>query len=583
MNGPGGPEIDVERLMRDITTVVEHTRSQASAISAGNAGPDRVPDAQDIASVPTAAPIPLPTIIRVQIKPAFARSADGVHELPQLLSFDGDAFVTAAYICVMQREPDPLGREYFLNLLRAGTSKVEVLGQLRYSPEGIAVGARIRGLRGRSSWDRLRGAPIVGRLLRVASALWSLPASMRERRAFECRMVDLLEQLERASATNVASLAHAIQEVDARLAARNQRMGALGHRIAQLRDHARESTTALGGEIALIRSLTEEHQRSSADAIVAVTKRVDGVDVRARLSELEQAMVLGLAAKINRYEVVDLIKHFDLPRRALPGDPGPEPAPEYDGSHVTASVAGGRGQALAGEELHRLDAMYAAFEDQFRGTRSDIRNAQSFYLPYLRNALAGSPQAPIVDLGCGRGEWLELLRDESFTARGVDLNRVFLQGCRERSLAVTEQDVVGYLRGLESESVGAITAFHLVEHVPLLQLIALFDEARRVLKKGGIVIFETPNPENIQVGACNFYVDPTHLKPLPPPLLVALLELRGFAAPTILRRDQDARRALAPTPLPDTAPNASSINALIELIRDNFYVSPDYAVIAHRT
>ena len=195
---------------------------------------------------------------------------------------------------------------------------------------------------------------------------------------------------------------------------------------------------------------------------------------------------------------------------------------------LPAPISNKQIEAMLAEEDHLLDAMYASFEDRFRGTRADIKQRQSIYVPYIRDAKAGNIKAPIIDLGCGRGEWLELLRDEGLTARGVDLNRIFLEGCREIDLDVTEQDVVAYLRGLKANSVGAVTSFHLIEHIPLKIMIALFDETLRVLKPGGVAIFETPNPKNIIVGSCTFYLDPTHRNPLPPELPAYLLEARGF-------------------------------------------------------
>ena len=185
-------------------------------------------------------------------------------------------------------------------------------------------------------------------------------------------------------------------------------------------------------------------------------------------------------------------------------------------------------QAMLVEDDHLLDAFYAGFEDRMRGSRTDIKQRASIYIPYIRSANAGLVRSPVVDLGCGRGEWLELLRDEALVGRGVDLNRIFLRACWEMDLDVTEADALAFLRGLKSQSVGAVTTFHLIEHLPLKVLIALLDESLRVLKPGGVVILETPNPENLQVGGCNFYTDPTHRRPIPPVLTEALLELARF-------------------------------------------------------
>jgi len=185
-------------------------------------------------------------------------------------------------------------------------------------------------------------------------------------------------------------------------------------------------------------------------------------------------------------------------------------------------------EAMQLEEDHMMDAMYASFEDIFRGTREDIKQRQSIYLPYVRGVQAGHSSTPIIDIGCGRGEWLEVLREAGLHGRGVDINRVFLAGCREIHLDVVEADGVAFLRSLAENSVGAVTSFHLLEHLEQKTLIALFDAALHVLRPGGIAIFETPNPRNLQVGSHTFYIDPTHRRPLPLELVQYLMEARGF-------------------------------------------------------
>ena len=100
--------------------------------------------------------------------------------------------------------------------------------------------------------------------------------------------------------------------------------------------------------------------------------------------------------------------------------------------------------------------------------------------------------------------------------------------CRELGLDVTESDVIEYLKGLERGSLDVISGFHLIEHLSYKTLIALFDEALAVLKSGGMIIFETPNPANIFVSSYDFYRDPSHKKPLHPDTMNFVAESRGF-------------------------------------------------------
>lgn len=175
-----------------------------------------------------------------------------------------------------------------------------------------------------------------------------------------------------------------------------------------------------------------------------------------------------------------------------------------------------------------LDPLYVAFEDRFRGSRSSIIERQRAHLPLLHQAGAGTRDRPVIDVGAGRGEWLQLIRDEGLHGRGVDLNSKMATLCAERGLDCTQGDVIAFLRGLAPDSAGAVTGFHIAEHLPFKVLVALIDEALRVLRPGGVLLLETPNPQNLLVGSHTFYLDPTHRNPLPPGLLSFLAEERGF-------------------------------------------------------
>lgn len=183
---------------------------------------------------------------------------------------------------------------------------------------------------------------------------------------------------------------------------------------------------------------------------------------------------------------------------------------------------------IASEDQHKLDELYAELEDNFRGSQQEIKERFRTYLPQIKS-LGVISEMPIVDLGCGRGEWLELLQEEGYRASGVDINHVLLDRCRARGLDVVENDALTYLRGLPDNSLSAVTGFHIIEHLQIEVMISLFDEILRVLHPGGLVIFETPNPENVLVGSNFFYFDPTHRNPVPSLLVKFLLESRGFS------------------------------------------------------
>ncbi|MEA5502226.1 class I SAM-dependent methyltransferase [Halotia wernerae UHCC 0503] len=227
-------------------------------------------------------------------------------------------------------------------------------------------------------------------------------------------------------------------------------------------------------------------------------------------------------------------------------------------------------QTFINEDRHLLDAFYVAFEDQFRGSREQIHDRLKVYLPLIEKTNFGKTDSPILDVGCGRGEWLQLLRESGYKSIGIDINRVMLEQCRDINLEVIESDAIAYLQSLPDESLGIVTGFHIIEHLPLTILINLIYEILRVLKPGGLAIFETPNPQNILVGTNNFYIDPTHLNPLPSPLVKFILEYAGFNAVEVMNLN----------PYEDSFKVSGSDVA--DLFNQYFYGPQDYGVIGRK-
>jgi len=209
---------------------------------------------------------------------------------------------------------------------------------------------------------------------------------------------------------------------------------------------------------------------------------------------------------------------------------------------------------------------YRAFEDRYRGSRDVIKQRLRAYQPFIA-PLARLPGAAALDLGCGRGEWLELLGESGFRARGVDLDDSMLAACRERGLQVETADALAALRACPDHSLALVSAFHLVEHIPFDLVRELAAEALRALQPGGLLIMETPNPENLVVGASSFYMDPSHLHPIPPNLLAFTAEHAGYLRHKIVRLQEE--------PQLHTDPALGLINVLEG-------PSPDYSVVAQK-
>jgi O-antigen chain-terminating methyltransferase len=162
---------------------------------------------------------------------------------------------------------------------------------------------------------------------------------------------------------------------------------------------------------------------------------------------------------------------------------------------------------------------YRAFEDRHRGTRELIKSRLQVYVPFVEPLRSIYEDCKAVDLGCGRGEWLEILRENGFDAMGVDLDDGMLAACEDLGLPAERGEAIAHLRTIPDESLTVVSGFHIAEHIAFADLQILVQEALRVLRPAGLLILETPNPENIVVGTAGFYIDPTHQRPLPPLLL----------------------------------------------------------------
>ncbi len=220
-----------------------------------------------------------------------------------------------------------------------------------------------------------------------------------------------------------------------------------------------------------------------------------------------------------------------------------------------------------------FDELYEAFENRFRGSTEEITRRLTPYLDDLRALPRGG--APVLDLGCGRGEWLQLLAANDIPAEGVDLNGEFVQRCRDEGLSARVADAFNVLEGAAAESFGTITAFQLVEHVSIPKVAELLRQAARVLVPGGMVIAETPNPTNLRVGAASFYRDPTHRRPVHPDLLSFLADREGFDVEVRYVNPMDVP-ALPAAEVPDWA------QGLAGELHWALFGPLDYAVIAHK-
>jgi len=175
------------------------------------------------------------------------------------------------------------------------------------------------------------------------------------------------------------------------------------------------------------------------------------------------------------------------------------------------------------------DTAYELFEDANRGSENEIKERLAYYIPKLKN-ITTSASSYILDIGCGRGEFMQLLADAGYHAKGIDINRAAVSEGKTKGLSVKHADLFAELNRIKPNSLAAISAFHVIEHMPFDQIFRFIELAFSRLKPGGVIMLETPNALNLRVAACEFYRDPTHVKPVHPSTLDHALQQAGFSS-----------------------------------------------------
>jgi len=168
------------------------------------------------------------------------------------------------------------------------------------------------------------------------------------------------------------------------------------------------------------------------------------------------------------------------------------------------------------------DYKYAGFENRFRGYEENLLRAQKRYLPYFLN------KKNVVDLGCGRGEFLQILKENNIESYGVDSNDEMIEICREKGLKCIKSDILQHLVSLEDESLGGIFSAQVIEHLPPKYLIELIRKSYFKLKKNCYLVLETINPTSLFSLINTFFLDLSHQKPIHPQTLKFLFEISGF-------------------------------------------------------
>jgi O-antigen chain-terminating methyltransferase len=206
---------------------------------------------------------------------------------------------------------------------------------------------------------------------------------------------------------------------------------------------------------------------------------------------------------------------------------------------------------------------YGRFAERFRGSEDYVKSGQKFYVPYF----AGRRE--VLDIGCGRGEFLDLMRAAGVPARGIDLSEESVDHCRQKGLQAEVADLFTYLDGLADASLEGIFSAQVVEHLPANRLPEMIRLAAQKLARGGVIAIETPNPQCLAIFATHFYLDPTHVRPIPHALLSFYMEEYGIGHIEVHMLSPAIESMAALVSLPDDFRNA-------------FFGGLDYAIIGRK-
>lgn len=217
---------------------------------------------------------------------------------------------------------------------------------------------------------------------------------------------------------------------------------------------------------------------------------------------------------------------------------------------------------------------YFGFENYFRGSREKIKEVQKQYLPYFKK------RNNVLDLGCGRGEFLELLKEHQIGGKGVDFYPEFVEYCNSNGLSVEVGDAIEYLR--KQDKVDGIFAGQLIEHLSIGQIIEICELSYEKLEEGSYVILETPNPTSLAIYTNAFYVDPSHQKPVHPLTMQYLLRSAGFNTIEIYYTDSSRVPIQIPALKGKEIENLEAFNQSMQKVSDLLFGSQDYAIIARR-
>jgi SAM-dependent methyltransferase len=413
------------------------------------------------------------------------------------------------------------------------------------------------------AWN-LPSAPAAGGLKgRIAWLVWrALAPALEQQRTFNSRLVDHLNR-------NAAAQREAQSALHDLVAVLRDQFAALGALQTHLIQFAQQITPYVDTKDRRVGAQASVVNAAVNGVAVDAAKRWESLSIASarlhqRLAEEREARQEGDAevrTVAAAAQQAALVAKRELERGLVGGSAaGPTPDRPQSGN---------------------LDSYkYLGFEDQFRGSQDEIRQRLESYVPYFDGA------SDVLDAGCGRGEFLDLLRARGISARGLDLNHEMVEVCRARGLDVAESDAVSYLEGLDDGALGGLFAAQVVEHLEPGYLLRFLELAHHKLRAGSPLVLETLNPACWVAFFESYIRDITHVRPLHPETLRYLVLASGFSEARIEYRSpvpvEDKLQAVAAASDSALADAIDVINANTAKLNGRLFTFLDYAIVARK-
>jgi SAM-dependent methyltransferase len=422
------------------------------------------------------------------------------------------------------------------------------------------------------AWNILPAPPAIGGLKgRLTGLVWRTIAPYLERQlTFNSRLVDHLNRNAAVHRERGRAAAAALETLRAHAAAQAHINSHLMYLLQQITPYVDTKDREVAGRTLVLNASISALADSTAKRVESATARLERLDqqLQVRATALERGQQdLQVAAAVSQRAVAAVTREIDRTAAAPPS----APTPATDTATPSAEPFGGRGDAYK----------YVGFEDQFRGSEAIIRARLESYLPVFEGA------SDVLDVGCGRGEFLDLLRADGISARGIDLNPEMVDVSRARGLDVTHADAASHLATLDDGSLGGLFAAQVVEHLEPAYLLRLLDLAFEKLRPGAPLVLETINPACWVAFFESYIRDITHVRPLHPETLKFLVIASGFPNAAIEYRSpvpEDAR--LEHVAEVETVPGLDQLIAILNRNADKLnarlFTYQDYAIVARK-